>query len=153
MTTSPQSDSVIAAQKELLAFSYNSAAAYTNLILGAGYVGYFAAWTFVHDRLTPVTELWTALLVLLSLLSFICFEVYKSFYISRSLQSLHLVVSDPAHFVRRVDEYDKSMQALTIQMFTIWRWAFWITLTTGIAGAGVLISAIVHGLVLHYITS
>ncbi|HEV7607227.1 MAG TPA: hypothetical protein VGO61_07810 [Steroidobacteraceae bacterium] len=153
MTTPPQIDSAIAAQKEILAFSYNSAAAYTNVILGAGYVGYFATWTFIHDRLTPSTELWTALLVLISLLSFICFEVYKSFYISQSLQSLHRVVSDPTHFIRRANEYNKTMQALTIQMFSVWRWAFWITLSTGIAGAGVLISAVVHGLFLHYAAS
>jgi hypothetical protein len=153
MTVPHPVDSLVAAHKEILAFSYNSAAAYTNVILGAGYVGYFATWSFVHDRLTPLTELWTALLVLVSLLSFICFEVYKSFYISQSLEALHVVVSDPAHIVQRTAEYEKKMESLSIQMFTTWRWAFWITLTTGIAGASVLISAVVHGLFLHYLGS
>ncbi len=151
--TPPTIESVLDAQKAILAFSYNSAAAYNNVVLGAGYVGYFATWAFMHDRLTPTTELWTALLVILSLLSFILFEVYKSYYVSQQLRGLYAIVADPDHFLQRLLDFEKTRQAIDIRMFKIWAWAFWITLITGLCGSGVLISAIVHGLFLHYLAS
>jgi hypothetical protein len=146
----PTIDSLISAQKELLAFAYNSAAAYTNLILGAGYVGYFATWAFLKDRLTPLTELWSALLVLVSLLSFILFEVYKSFYVSQSLLSLQRAVQDPAHFLQRVQEYERDRQARDIRMGRIWATTFWFCLLTGFAGGLIFISAVVHAIFLRY---
>ena len=150
MNQPPTIDSLIAAQKEILAFAYNSAAAYTNVILGAGYVGYFATWAFLRDRLTPLTELWSALLVLASLLSFILFEVYKSFYLSQSLLSLQRAVQDPAHFMQRIQEYERDRQARDIRMGRIWASTFWFCLSTGVVESLIFIAAVVHAIVLRY---
>lgn len=150
MKTQNPIDSVIAANKELLAYAFNSAAAYTNIVLGAGYAGYFATWAFMKDRLTPLTSLWAALLVLLSLLSFILFEVYKTFYISQSLLSLQNVVKDPSHFVQHIQEFEKDKQARDLRMGKIWVRTFLFTLLTAVMGGLTLISAIVHGLLLSY---
>jgi hypothetical protein len=147
---SAQTQTPLDAQKELLASAYSSAAAYTNIILGAGYAGFFATWAFMRERLTPATELWAALLVLVSLLSFILFEVYKSFYISRSLLSLERAVGNTDNFSALLAMHKVEAQRLALQFGSVWLRSFWFILLTGVGGGVVLICAVIHGLLLHY---
>ena len=58
-----QQQQLLDAQKELLSAAFSRANAYTNLILGAGYAGFFAVWAFTKDHLTPPQLFWSALFV------------------------------------------------------------------------------------------
>jgi hypothetical protein len=138
------------AQKELLSSSFSRASAYTNLILGAGYAGFFAVWAFTRDQLTPPQVLWSALLVTVSLLSFVVFEVYKNFYLSRALLSLARAVADEANFAVRILEWKRDQQAREIRFGRIWASAFWLTLLFGFGGGLVLVYAFVRGLLRWY---
>jgi len=58
---------ILEAQKELLAHTFSQAQAYTNVILVAGYAGFFAIWSFIKPELTKATVFWSGLLISLSL--------------------------------------------------------------------------------------
>ena len=147
--TSPQQQ-LLDAQKELLSFSFNRAMAYTNLILGAGYAGFFATWSFSRDRLSAHETLWSALLVTLSLLSFVLFEIFKAFYISKTLLGLSRAVADPEHLAQRLLEWQRDSHAAEIRFGRIWVVTFWFTVLTGVGGGGILIFAFVRALVQSY---
>ena len=138
------------AQKELLSAMYSRANAYTNLILGAGYGGFFAIWAFTRDQLTAPQVLWSALLVLLSLLTFVAFEVYKNFHISRALLSLNRAVEDEEHFAARILEWKRDQHEREIKFGQIWARAFWFTLVSGFGGGLVLVYAFIRELVRWY---
>ena len=120
----PQQQQVLDAEKELLSFSFNRAMAYTNLILGAGYAGFFATWAFTRDHLSASETLWSALFVTLSLLSFVLFEVYKSFYISRTLVGLSHAVADPANVAQRLLDWQRDKHLVDIRFGKIWATTF-----------------------------
>jgi hypothetical protein len=126
----PQQQELLDAQKELLASSFNQAMAYTNVILGAGYAGFFATWAFTRDKLSPRETLWSAFLLTVSLLSFVLFEVYRSFYTSRQLLGLSRAVNDPANIAQRLLEWQRERHSVEIRFGRIWATTFWITLLT-----------------------
>jgi len=138
------------ANKELLAHAYDRGMAYTNLILGAGYAGFFATWTFTRDRLTDRQTLWSALLVSLSLISFVLFEVYKTFFVSRTLLALSRAVQNPTEVVRRLAEWQQIVEASQIRFGRIWAYTFPFTLFTGLAGIGILVYAFICALLKSY---
>ena len=138
------------AQKELLSAAFSQARAYTNLILGAGYGGFFAVWAFMRGQLTAPQVLWSALLVTLSLISFVAFEVYSSFYNSRALLNLARAVEDEAHFATRILEWKRDQQRRNIRFGKIWGSVFAVTFLTGFSGGLVLLYAFIRGLVRWY---
>jgi hypothetical protein len=88
--------------------------------------------------------------MLVSLLSFILFEVYKSFFVSKSVLSLHRAIADLAHFVQRLQDYELERQRRDLQMAKVRASTFWFTLLTGLAAGLALISVVVHGIFLRY---
>jgi hypothetical protein len=147
---SPGAQELLDAQKELLSASFSRANAYTNLILGAGYAGFFAVWAFTRDQLSPPQVLWSALLVTLSLLSFVCFEVYKNFYISHALLGLARAVQDEEHFAVRILEWKQDQQVRELRFGKIWASVFWLTLLSGLGGGLILVYAFICGLLNFY---
>jgi hypothetical protein len=144
-----QFDTVLEAQKELLAHSYSNGMAYMNVILGAGYAGFFATWSFTKDALTYSTKMGSALLICASLLSFIIFEVLKMYYLSKSLIALGRAVGDPANFGALLNQWKVEAQAREMRMGRIWAVSFWFTLVTGISAGLTLMSAFIHGLLIN----
>jgi hypothetical protein len=141
---------LLEAQKELLSAAYSQAQAYTSLILGAGYAGFFAAWGFTRDQLSAPQILWSALLVTLSLMSFVLFEVYKSFYVSRALLALGRTVQDPAQFPQLLENWKAERRDADIRFGRIWAGSFWVTLPSGLGGGLILIYGFVSSLIKLY---
>ena len=144
-----QKDPVLEAQKELLTHAYGNSMAYMNVVFGIGYAGFFATWGFTKDALTYETMLWSALLICASLLSFILFEVYKSFHMSQSLVGMAKAVAYPVHFQQIILSWKAETQARELRFLRIWRVVFVFTLTTGVAAGLTLMSAFVHGLFIN----
>ncbi len=141
---------LLEANKELLSHAYDRGMAYTNLILGAGYAGFFTTWSFTKDRLSERQTLWSALLVSLSLISFVVFEVYKTFYLSQSLLGLTRAVQDPANINRLIEEWQRDARSAQIRFGRIWATTFWFTLLTGLLGGAILIYSFVRALFQSY---
>ena len=105
---------------------------------------------FYADQLTAPQVLWSALLVLLSLLTFVAFEVYKNFYISRALLGLNRAVEDEADFAARILEWKRDQHGREIRFGQIGARAFWFTLISGFGGGLVLMYAFIRELVRWY---
>src|SRR5688572_20847673 len=78
-------EKIIETQIKIITASYDKAAAYTNLIVVAGYAAFFGLWTLTKPYLPRELALWAALLMLLSAATFVVFEVYKMNVTSRDL--------------------------------------------------------------------
>lgn len=138
------------AQKELISSSYSQAMAYTNLIIGAGYAGFFATWAFTRHLLSDLLVLWSALLISISLIVFVGFEVYKMFYISRDNLELGEAVSDPENFEMLIMQFHQKQQTRVISFGKIWARSFGIIVVTGFAVAGLLMTSFIFGLIDQY---
>ena len=67
--------------KELSDFQsalYDKASTYTKLIMGLGYGGFFTAWSGTKSHLSPRLLIGSALLVTVSLVLFITFEILQT---------------------------------------------------------------------------
>lgn len=134
------------AQKELIAHAFGQAQAYTNVVLLAGYAGFFGIWSFLKPELSKSQLFWSALLVSLSLAAFILWEVYQSFYRSRSILSLARTVEDPARFSELVEQYRLDEFDRVITLRRVWVVAFSFCVVTGFGGVCVLLWAFVQTL-------
>jgi hypothetical protein len=141
---------LVEVQKELLSASFSQAQAYTNIVLGAGYAGFFAVWAFTRDYLSDLQVLWSALLMSFSLIAFVAFEVYKSFFTSRTLLGLAETVQDESKFVERLAEWKREMHHRQLEFGRIWATTFWFAVVTGFGGGLVLLYAFLRQLLERY---
>jgi hypothetical protein len=137
-------------QKELIAHAFGHAQAYTNVVLSVGYAGFFAIWSFLKPDLSKGETLWSALLVSVSLTVFILWEVYQSFYRSRSIMSLAETVKDPSRFEVAIDRYRREENSRVISLKRVWVVAFLLTVVTGFGGTLILIYAFIRSLIKLY---
>src|SRR5687767_2281479 len=64
-----------AALIEILSASYDKAAAYANVIILAGFAGGFAIWSNVQENISTRARITVALLLTISLATFVFFEI------------------------------------------------------------------------------
>jgi len=121
---------------------------YTQIIITAGYATYFGLWSISKPLLNNQTTKWSLLLLLISALSFICFEVFKVATEGYSLNFknkalLKAITEDDLDSkiekVNKAYRYDNCM-ALWIHRF--WHISFPISVITGLLA----ISFIAYGL-------
>lgn len=141
---------LLEAQKELLASSFSQAQAYTNVILAAGYAGFFAVWAFVKGELSRGAVLWSALLVTLSLAMFVAWEVFGMYMRSRMLIGIAQAVAQPERFEELMLSHRKAAQERSIVFGKVWLFTVWGTVLTGAGAFCILLYAFVHGLWLTY---
>ena len=82
---------------DVTSVTFDKGAAYTNLVMAGGYAGAFALWTLAQSNLTATASAWTGLFLLLSLTSFVSFEIYKIVFHTRNTLGLaaHLKTGKP----------------------------------------------------------
>lgn len=61
---------------------------YTNLVIGAGYAGYFALWSLARDYILPPLARISLFAMSVSLAIFVLFEIAKMMSISRSIMAV-----------------------------------------------------------------
>ena len=91
--------------RRLAAESYKDAVTYTTVVVATGYAAFFTVWAFTRQYLTPSAEIWSALLMLVSVASFVFWEVYQ-------------VVRNAADFrtlARRMDASHSTLNVLVLQ--------------------------------------
>lgn len=67
----------VAVIKEIISHTYSKANSYSNVIIAAGYVGFFTLWSGIKKDIPDWAVLTSGALILLSLMIFIGFELYK----------------------------------------------------------------------------
>jgi len=140
------------AQQKLVATSYDKAAAYTTVIVFGGYAGFFALWQLSKEYLSREQTLWSALLILVSLLSFVLFEVVKMVLVTRDLirragaLDLPGIRNDLPRLLAVLTELDQGQIAARRPFMIIWAFTVAIALAGAIGAAGILGYAFIDGL-------
>lgn len=143
---------LIEAQKEILASTFSQAQAYTNLIIAAGYAGFFGIWSFVKDDLTRGTMFWSALLISLSLAAFIAFEIYGMYYRSVTLIGIANALDDAERFESLILRHRAEEKERAIVFGRLWLGVLSFTVVTGFLALFILLSAFIHGIWMIYMT-
>ncbi len=140
----------INAIKEIVTHSYSRSAAYTNLILVAGYAAFFTVWKAMKSDLNEILILLSGLLVLVSVLLFVFFEVYGMFVRTLHFGDLQrkLAQKPSPTFVQEIQAAEKELMA---KAFRVWRIIFVPTVLLGMVGGLLLAVAFGYGLVVELI--
>ncbi len=137
-------------QKELVEKTYNGASAYANVIMIGGYAGFFAIWTLMKPEMSHVQVFWSALLITISLVCFIGWEVLAMFHRSKVLIGLARTAEDQATFVAKLDAYRSDMQQFTIKVLKWWARFLAVSAATAIGAVSILLYVFSRGLWLDY---
>ncbi len=125
---------------------FDQASNYTKLVLGLGYVGFFAAWSGTKANLRPIELVASALLMCLSLFGYIVFEILQARFLSKVGIDLARTLSKPGLEMSAIAEYKRRTAKAQEYYFKLWGWIFHLCAGTGILGALILIVAFVRSL-------
>jgi hypothetical protein len=145
-------EAAIEAQIRITAATFDKSAAYTNLILLAAYAGFFGLWQLTKEYLTASLALWSALLMLISVVTFVFFEVVKMAIVQRNFFQRAAVLrqpevrSDPIAVFGAYEELGKVHERVQFHFLRFWHVCIVIIIATGMGGATVLGYAFVAGL-------
>ena len=137
-------------QVKMIADSYEKAAAYTNLVIVAGYAGMFALWQFTKDHLSRDQTIGVAILLLVSIAIFVLYEMYKAYFTNRQLRDYAAVFQDPKNtasadtLISTLKALDVEKRRITIRAYSIWILAFLTTSLTGFGAALILAYAFIR---------
>ena len=140
------------AQEKLVTFSYDKAATYTSVIIFGGYAGFFAIWQLTKEYFSKQQALWAALLILVSLFSFIAFEVTKMIIVTRQVQVKARLLRDPSnlktpqHIVKALQELEAIQRGRLGQFLIFWAISVFLSVAGAASGAVILGYAFISGL-------
>ena len=133
---------------DMVTASYDRGAQYTTIVTTLGYAGFFSAWGSLKPHLGPRVGIWSLALVLVSLLAFIIWEVYGTFYRDSAVMSwLKIYEEDPAKALnnwKNAQVLELRRRNTQIRYLVLARY---MTLVPGLIGGGILvIAAVIAGL-------
>jgi hypothetical protein len=139
--------SILKDLRDLQTALYDKASAYTKLIMGLGYGGFFLAWSGTRPYLSPRLLVASALLVTVSLVLYILFEVCQTMVGSYlSIEFAGAVNKPDGDVADALRTYKMKAARLTSPLLRIWKVVFPLSVLTGLAGAGILVYAFVGSL-------
>ncbi|WP_409281787.1 hypothetical protein [Pseudomonas defluvii] len=90
-------DKQISAYIQLNEKLMSNANAYTNLIMVAGYAGYFAFWSTLSGKIPPWLFNACGLAITISLTLFITWEILKMYWSAQHMRSTQAILAKRAH--------------------------------------------------------
>jgi len=134
-------DTVIRIQSAL----FDKAQAYSRIIIGLGYAGFFAAWAGTRSHISADEVVLSALLMTISLFFYIAYEVYQMIFHATHLKDLSRVAEAPVGELDcRHEEYQRKIARKNRDLIKVWYVALFLTIMPGVAGAITLISSFVQ---------
>ena len=140
------------AQSKLIATSYDKAASYTTVIIFGGYAGFFAIWQLSKQYLSKGQTLWSALLILISLLAFVLFEVFKMVLVTRAfvgqakVLALPEVRGNPDRLLQELKALEQLQRNHQRGLMVVWAVVVAICVGCALVGTSILGYAFVSGL-------
>ena len=115
---------------------YDKASAYTKLIIGLGYAGFFTAWASTRPYLSRREVLWSALCIVVSLVFFVAFEIFQMIVTATTFTTLRRIGAASA---QQLDSVVKEEQARGARkagwlMYVWWYGILPICVVPGLAG-------------------
>lgn len=129
-----------------LAGSMSQGRDYTNVIVVAGYAGFFGLWAGMAGDVSAGPRLLSGGLMGFSLLCFIAWELAKMVQLAEGSKIMYRAISGAAtmeDLKRQVDLAEDEIRIWETRLYGMWPVSFYPSVVTGIAGAGVLIVAAV----------
>lgn len=130
--------------------AYNYATSYAAVIVFGAYAALFTIWTQARAALSEETASLVGLLMGISIVAFVAFEVFKMVMISRNLvQTRNLLVKNytPAEVIQKRADLVKSQNLWTIRVaIPVWIIALTVSALSGFAAAFILMGAFVRNL-------
>ena len=135
------------AHTEAVHFQYAQLTAYTNLILGAGYAGFFATWSLTKENLSKSLSSVAGILILVSLFFFVLFEIIRMVYTTIELEKQDKALAQPDQYVELMAEYSRTHTRMAHQLRVVWYIFFSISFGTALCAAGIMVYAFARQLV------
>ena len=132
-------DKDIAMMMQMAEKQMTQATSYTNLILVAGFAGYFAFWSTLVTKLPSWLYALSGLLALLSLLLFISWEVIKSTWGTVHLNRINKMILKTVRGPNALKIIDAAASSHNVRINKLWLWFLVPTLTFGIGAALLLL--------------
>jgi len=122
---------------------FDKAAAYTSLIVVAGYAGMFSIWAFVSEFLSRAATIAVALLLALSLVVFVCYEIYKMILGATQMMGLSKLVNPPRSNVELLADFqtyemERKRKSSTPRQIAIWVVSLSICVLSALAAVALL---------------
>lgn len=147
-----QAEAAIELQIKVLSATFDRSSAYTNVIILAAYAGFFGLWQLTKDSISQPLAMWAALLMLISVVSFVFFEVVKMALIqhnflgaAKALKSPEVRAS-PQALQKAFAELEAVHERVHFHFMRFWIIVLVITVSTGMAAATLLGYAFVRSL-------
>jgi hypothetical protein len=140
------------ANEKLLSLAYDKAATYTTIIIFGGYAGLFGIWQLTKEYLSKDQALWSALLIMISLLAFVLFEVFKMIFTTRAFMSKAkvlnqpLVRNNPQRLIAALQDLENVQKAQLGNFMVVWAVAVTVCLAGALVATGILAFAFICGL-------
>ena len=133
---------------ELATALYDKSIAYTNLILVAGYAAFLTVWSNSKPYLSECEARASVALILLSLLFFVLWELYKMVLTGTAQQRHARVISaSPETFWAEMENLKDAERSLLVRAIRAWPVVLALTIVPGVLAAGVLMWGLVtHGM-------
>ncbi|QWB08744.1 hypothetical protein [Pseudomonas syringae] len=131
-------DKNIAMMMQMAEKRMTQATNYTNLIMVAGYAGYFAFWSTLAAKLPNWLYALSGLLALLSLLLFISWEVTKMTWGTVHLNRINKMITETVRGPNALQTIETASSLHNVRINKLWLWFLVPTLSFGI-GAGLLL--------------
>jgi hypothetical protein len=127
---------------DILSTMFGQASAFTNIISAAGYAGAFALWSFIRPELNPVAANWIAVLLGISLTTFVGWNVFNMLWIVKERWAyggqMQGLTGDAA--IKRWGELVKQTERNTHRFYLRpWGIVVVVTVTTAMLALGALI--------------
>lgn len=116
----------------------SNATAYTNLIMVAGYAGYFAFWSTLSGKIPSWLFNACGLAITLSLTLFITWEIVKMFWSAKHMRTTQVILARQSHS-NVIAEFEKAFQDFNMSTQKVWLIFLVPTIIFGITAACLLI--------------
>jgi hypothetical protein len=141
----------VAAQKDLLHTSMTTAMQYTNVVMAVGFAAMFTLWAQTKGTLTPASTLWAGILLALSVLLFIVWEISQM--VVRSMLNIRIAraVGDIDRFYEHMRSVGDLQQAITRRYYVPWVAVLAVTIALALGAFVIMLSGMVHGAWLEFL--
>ncbi|UZM14595.1 hypothetical protein LZV00_01895 [Pseudomonas kielensis] len=124
----------------------SNAVNYTNLIMVAGYAGFFAFWSTLVDKIPAWLFFACGLLITLSLTFFISWELIKMFWSASHIRKTQAILAQSRR-QNIVTEYENAIQKFNAEAQRVWMLFLIPSVLTGILAAVMLVGYFFNQLV------
>ncbi len=143
---------LVETQIKVISASFDKAVQYTNLVIVAGYGGFFGLWALSRDYLTPTSGRSAALWMLASGTIFVAFEVFKMIGTGLMLIKWAKKFDDPKlkgdlkEIKRKLSEQDKAFARWNTSLISAWWFQLVGAVISALVGVSVLYVGLIRGL-------